>query len=95
MEYKITNSEFAPVANIKLNKGDKVKIERGGMIMKSQGVDIKGKMNGKGLLRTIGRALTSGESVFITEAESGEREREREREGGVGRLQTRVPGLLT
>ncbi len=72
MEYNITNSEFAPVANIKLNKGQSVKIERGGMIMKSTGVEIKGKMNGKGLLSTIGRALTSGESMFITEAESNE-----------------------
>ncbi len=72
MELKITNSSFAPVANIKMNKGEKIKVERGGMIMKSPGVDIKGKMNGKGLLSTLGRALTSGESMFITEAECNE-----------------------
>lgn len=69
MEYKITNSAFAPVANIKLTRGQKVKIERGGMIMKSPGVEIKGKMNGKGLFSAIGRALSSGEDMFITEAE--------------------------
>ncbi len=72
MEYKITDSAFAPIANIRLNKGQAVKLERGGMIMKSQGVEIKGKMNGKGLFSAIGRALTSGESFFITEAQSGE-----------------------
>ncbi len=72
MEYKITESAFAPIANIRLNKGQSIKLERGGMIMKSQGVEIKGKMNGKGLFSAIGRALTSGESFFITEAESNE-----------------------
>ncbi len=74
MELKITNSSFAPVANIKMNKGERIKVERGGMIMKSPGVEIKGKMNGKGLLSTLGRALTSGESMFITEAECNEAE---------------------
>ncbi len=74
MELKITNSSFAPVANIKMNNGEKIKVERGGMIMKSPGVEIKGKMNGKGLLSTLGRALTSGESMFITEAECNEAE---------------------
>lgn len=70
MEYKITNSAFAPVVNIKLNQGEKIKIERGGMIMKSSGVEIKGKMNGKGLFSALGRAMTSGEDLFITEASS-------------------------
>ncbi len=74
MELKITNSSFAPVANIKMNKGEKIKVERGGMIMKSPGVEIKGKMNGKGLLSALGRAMTSGESMFITEAECNEAE---------------------
>lgn len=70
MEYKITNSAFAPVVNIQLAKGEKLKIERGGMIMKSPGIEIKGKMNGKGLFNAIGRAMTSGEDLFITEATS-------------------------
>ncbi len=74
MELKITNSSFAPVANIQMNKGEKIKVERGGMIMKSPGVEIKGKMNGKGLLSALGRAMTSGESMFITEAECNEAE---------------------
>lgn len=72
MNYEITTSSFAPVAKIKINNGEKTSVERGGMIMKSSGVEISGKMNGKSLLGAIGRALTSGEDMFITEATSSE-----------------------
>ncbi len=72
MKYEITNSSFAPIAKISIDKGESVLVERGGMIMKTKGVEITGKMNGKSILGSIGRAMTSGESMFITKVESNE-----------------------
>lgn len=74
MKYELTGGTAYPIAVIHLNNGEKVKIERGAMAYK-RNVDIKGKMNSNGksglggLVRAIGRSLTSGESMFITEAE--------------------------
>lgn len=72
MKYEFVGGTFAPLVKIKLDKGSKVKIERGSMVYKRD-VELNGKLNSNskglgGLMGAIGRSITSGESMFITEA---------------------------
>lgn len=72
MKYEMTGGTAYPLVKILLDNGETVKIERGSMVFKKD-VEIVGKLNSntKGfgaLLGSIGRSLTSGESMFITEA---------------------------
>ena len=77
MNYTILGDSDCPLVQIDLADGEKVMIERGAMAY-SCDVTIEGKFNTNksgigGLLSAIGRSLTSGESVFITEA-TGQRD---------------------
>lgn len=72
MKYEFVGGTFAPLVKIALDKGSKVKIERGAMVYKRD-VELNGKLNSNskgigGLMGAIGRSMTSGESMFITEA---------------------------
>lgn len=72
MKYEFVGGTFAPLVKITLDKGSKVKIERGSMVYKRD-VELNGKLNSNskgigGLMGAIGRSMTSGESMFITEA---------------------------
>lgn len=72
MKYKIIGDSDCPVAQIALNNGEIVKVERGAMAYMSQ-IELKGKMNARkkgigGMIGAIGRSLASGESMFMTEA---------------------------
>ncbi len=72
MNYTIKGDSDCPLIEIKLQNGEQVMIERGAMAYMSQ-VEITGKVNSSkkgigGVLGAIGRSLTSGESMFITEA---------------------------
>ena len=72
MRYEFIGDSDCPIVKVNLGRGEMIKIERGAMVY-MQDVNIEGKMNSKGsgiggLLGAIGRSLTSGESMFITEA---------------------------
>ena len=72
MDYKIKGDSDCPIVEINLQNNETIKIERGSMAYMSN-VTIEGKMNSNkkglgGVLGAIGRSLTSGESMFITEA---------------------------
>ena len=72
MNFQILGDSDCPLAEISLSQGERVKIERGAMAYMSN-VAIEGKLNSNksgfgGLLSAIGRSLTSGESMFITNA---------------------------
>lgn len=72
MKYQIKGDSDCPIVEIGLGRDEKVRIERGSMAYMLN-VTIEGKMNGNkkglsGALGALGRALTSGESIFITEA---------------------------
>lgn len=76
MNYKILGDSDCPLAEIRLNRGETVKIENGSMAYMA-GVEISGRMNShksglSGVLGAIGRSMTSGESMFITEASAVE-----------------------
>lgn len=72
MRFELIGVSDCPLAKISLSSGESVKVERGAMAY-MQNVALQGKMNSQsrgigGLLGAIGRSLTSGESMFITEA---------------------------
>lgn len=72
MNYEIIGDSDNPFLKVKLSRGEMIKLERGAMVYMSD-VEIKGKMNSKGsgiggMFSAIGRGLTSGESMFVTEA---------------------------
>lgn len=72
MKYRIKGDSDCPIVEINLDRKETVKIERGSMAYMSN-VTIEGKMNGNkkglsGALGTLGRAIVSGESFFVTEA---------------------------
>lgn len=72
MNYIIKGDSDCPIAEIQLQTNETIKIARSAMAYMSN-VFIEGKMNSNtkglgGVLGAIGRSLTSGESMFITEA---------------------------
>lgn len=72
MNYKVLGDSDCPLVHIELGNQQMIKIERGCMAYLSN-VELKGKMNSSrqglgAVLGAIGRSLTSGESMFITQA---------------------------
>ncbi|MGX7195311.1 TIGR00266 family protein [Enterococcus olivae] len=73
MEFELTGGTAYPMAVIHMARGEVLNIERGAMAY-YRNVEIKGRMNSNnrsglgGLMSAIGRSITSGESMFITEA---------------------------
>ncbi len=72
MKYQIIGDTDCPLIQIALDQGEVVRIERGCMAYMSN-VTLEGKMNTSkkgisGMFSAIGRSITSGESIFITEA---------------------------
>lgn len=62
MDYKIMG-QIVPVVEIKLNKGESVYTQSGGMIYQSEGIEMKTNARG-GVMKSIGR-MFSGESMFM------------------------------
>lgn len=72
MKYRIMGDSDCPMVEVHLQRGESVKVESGAMAYMAD-VEIEGKLNAKkqgigGFFSAIGRSLTSGESMFITEA---------------------------
>lgn len=72
MKYEYIGGTFAPIIKFSLNKNEKVKVESGSMIFK-ENVELKGGLNTNkkgfsGIMSAVGRTLSSGESLFISEA---------------------------
>lgn len=62
MQYKIFGNDL-PAVSIKLEKGDRVYTQSGGMAWMEQGIDMETNMKG-GLFKGLGRMFT-GESLFM------------------------------
>ncbi len=92
MNYRITQSTAFPLAEITLSRGEEVQIERGCMAYHMGGVELTGKMNSSsggfgGLLKAVGRSVTSGESFFITRAKGLN-------DGAILAIAPAVPGMI-
>ena len=74
MNYTIDHSKTNPIAEITLNRGEKLLIERGSMVYQCGNVTLEGILNARGktgiagVFSAIGRSISSGESMFITSA---------------------------
>jgi len=92
MEISMTQSTAFPMAKITLKKGESLMLERGAMVYQDGPISLEGKMNANssglgGALKALGRAVTSGESFFITKATS-------QAEGAVIAIAPPVPGMI-
>ena len=77
MDYRIESNMQFPLVEITLEAGESVYLQKGSMVYHSPGIQLNTRLNGSGsgiskMLGAIGRSMTSGESVFITEAVSSE-----------------------
>lgn len=91
MKYELSGGNTCPLATVTLDKGESIKVENGAMVYMKD-VTIAGKMNSSkkglgGLLGAIGRSLTSGESMFITQATGDE-------DGGQIGVAPAIPGKI-
>lgn len=68
MKFIVEDNQF-PMVDIELNKGEKVKLESGAMVMKSNGIKLDAKMNG-GFLKAVSKSFLGGENFFATTAEA-------------------------
>ena len=62
MEYKIIG-QTVPVVEIKLNAGEKVYTQVGGMVYQTEGIEMSTNARG-GIMKSLGR-MFSGESIFM------------------------------
>ncbi len=69
MIFKIEESQF-PVLDIELEKGEKVKLESGAMVMQTSNIKLEGKVNGGGVLKAFSKSVLGGENFFTTTAEA-------------------------
>ncbi len=91
MDYRMLGDSDCPLVEIVLREGETIRVERGAMAYMSD-VEIEGRLNSKksgigGLFGAIGRSLTSGESMFITEAVG-------QRNGAVIGIAPAIPGKV-
>lgn len=73
MKFEIEKNQF-PMLNVDLEKGEKIKMESGAMVMHTNGIKLEGKTNG-GVLKALSKSILGGENFFTTTAEAlGEKE---------------------
>lgn len=73
MNYEVKHGTPFPMVEFDLSMGEKILIEPGSMIYCDKAIKFDSKLNrgeGKGFFSAIGRALTSGENLFITHVET-------------------------
>lgn len=74
MDYTITETSTFPIAVINIPRGETMQIESGAMLYHNGAIKLDGHMNSNGksglggMVRALGRSMTSGESFFITTA---------------------------
>ncbi|WP_270336776.1 TIGR00266 family protein [Weissella cibaria] len=93
MDYNIEANMQFPLVTYNLLPNETVRIQSGAMVYHTGDTQLKGRLNANGgsgigkLLRAAGRAMVSGESVFITEVSAGA-------QGGDLALAPAVPGTI-
>lgn len=73
MKYTFDKNMMFPLAEVELEQGEKIYLQRGSMAYHTSGIKLFTKVNGRGkglgkLMGAVGRSLTSNESFWITEA---------------------------
>lgn len=76
MNVEITNSSFAPIAKISLEKGESIRLQPGAMVYEKGNIELEGQLNANGkkglsgALSALGRSVSSDESFYISQAKS-------------------------
>lgn len=73
MKYTIDSNMQFPLVEIALEAGESAFIQQGSMVYHTPSVTLNTKLNGRGsgfgkFMGAIGRSMTSGESMFVTQA---------------------------
>lgn len=74
MNYTMTENTLFPLVEVSLRNREMIQLERGAMVYHNGQINLEGKMNSNGqsglggAIRALGRSMTSGESLFITQA---------------------------
>lgn len=84
MDYKIIG-QTVPVVEMKLNRGEKVYTQSGGMAYQSEGIEMSTNTRG-GLMKGIGR-MFAGESLFMANYEA-------QTDGAIIAFASTVPGAI-
>ena len=84
MDYKIIG-QTVPVVEMKLNKGEKVYTQSGGMAYQSEGISMTTNARG-GVMKSLGRMFT-GESIFMANFTA-------EKDGSIVAFASTVPGSI-
>lgn len=78
MKYNLSSTSVFPLVDITLDKEEEIQIEPGSMVYHNGLVTLEGHMNSNGkkglggMVRALGRSLSSGESFFITKVHGDE-----------------------
>lgn len=77
MTYHIDSNMQFPLVEIALEAGESVYLQKGSMVYHTPSVQLNTRLNGRGeglgkMLGALGRSMTSGESLFVTQAISTE-----------------------
>lgn len=75
MKYEQTAGTAFPAIKIMLYDNELVNIENGSMVYHTESISIKGRTNGNGtgikkVFSALGKSVTGGESLFVTEAKA-------------------------
>lgn len=77
MNFQIESNMQFPLVEITLEAGESIYLQKGSMVYHSPEIVLNTRLNGRGsgigkMIGALGRSMTSGESVFITEASCSE-----------------------
>ncbi|MCS4488500.1 TIGR00266 family protein [Streptococcus sciuri] len=77
MAFTIDNNMQFPLVEVTLDRGESVYIQRGSMLYHTPSITLNAKFNSRGsglgkLMGALGRSITSGESLLITQAVSND-----------------------
>lgn len=74
MKYRLTSESVFPMVEVNLGQNEQIQIEAGSMVYHNGLINLEGHMNSNGkkglggVMKALGRSITSGESFFITTA---------------------------
>jgi uncharacterized protein (TIGR00266 family) len=92
MKYSLTQNVMFPMVTVDIGPNDMIRIARGAMVYHDGDTQLDTHLNAQGsglgkLVKSVGRSMVSGESMFITEVKSGAN-------GGRVALAANMPGEI-
>lgn len=76
MKYKLSSSSAFPLVDITLGNSEEIQIESGTMVFHNASIKLSGEMNSNGrggftgVLKALGRSMTSGDGFFVAKVKA-------------------------